>query len=42
MRRTSCSRGLLQMSEKHMKKEEKKMTTDSHSGGLERSHNIGY
>ena len=30
------------MSEKLMKKEEKKMTTDSHSRGSERSHSRGY
>jgi len=30
------------MSEELMKKEEKKMTIDSHSIGLERSHNRGY
>jgi len=30
------------MSEKLIKKEEKKMITDSHSRGSERSHNKGY
>lgn len=29
------------MSKELMKEKEKKMTTDSHSGGLERSHNRG-